>query len=64
MKPQSTAMTGWGVLISLLEAVVDRAADHLERVGQIVDETSRKTFGTGRTLAGPLPSCVSRGGAT
>ena len=29
MKPQSTALTGWGVLISLLEAVVDRAADHL-----------------------------------
>ena len=55
MKPQSTAMTGWGVLISLLEAVVDRAADHLERVGQIVDETSRKTFGTGRTLAGTAP---------
>ena len=52
MKPQSTAMTGWGVYISLLEAVVDRAADHLERVGQIVDETSRKTFGTGRTLGG------------
>ena len=46
MKPQTTAMTGWGVLISLLEAVVDRAADHLERVGQIVDATSRKTFST------------------
>ena len=52
MKPQTTAMTGWGVLISLLEAVVDRAADHLERVGQIVDETSKKTFGNGRTLRG------------
>ena len=52
MKPQTTAMTGWGVLISLLEAVVDRAADHLERVGQIVDDTSKKTFGTGRTLGG------------
>ncbi|MFO1123416.1 MAG: magnesium/cobalt transporter CorA [Hyphomicrobiales bacterium] len=52
MKPQTTAMTGWGVLISLLEAVVDRAADHLERVGQIVDQTSRKTFGAGRTLEG------------
>jgi len=50
MKPQTTAMTGWGVLISLLEAVVDRAADHLERVGQIVDETSKKTFGSGRAL--------------
>ena len=50
MKPQTTAMTAWGVYISLLEAVVDRAADHLERVGQIVDETSRRTFGTGRML--------------
>ncbi|MGH6855001.1 MAG: magnesium transporter CorA family protein [Aestuariivirga sp.] len=48
MKPQTTAMTGWGIYISLLEAVVDRAADHLERVGHIVEQTSRKTFGTGR----------------
>ena len=54
MKPQSTAMTGWGIYISLLEAVVDRAADHLERVGQIVEETSRKTFGTGRVMS-PIP---------
>lgn len=46
MKPQSTAMTGWGVLISIAEAVVDRAADHLERVGAIVDETSKKVFDT------------------
>ena len=44
MKPQSTAMTGWGIFVSLLEAVVDRAADHLERVGLIVDDTSRVTF--------------------
>ena len=51
-KPQSTPMNGWGILISLLEAVVDRAADHLERAGQIVDETSKKTFGAKRTLAG------------
>ena len=50
MKPQTTAMTGWGIFISLLEAVVDRAADHLERVGVIVDQTSRKTFGTGRMM--------------
>ena len=50
MKPQTTAMTGWGIYISLLEAVVDRAADHLERVALIVDETSRKTFGTGRLM--------------
>lgn len=46
MKPQKTAITGWGVLISLIEAVVDRGADHLERVGAIVDETSRKVFDT------------------
>jgi magnesium transporter len=52
MKPQTTAMTGWGIYISLLEAVVDRAADHLERVGLIVEDTSRKTFGTGRTMGG------------
>ena len=52
MKPQTTAMTGWGVLISLLEAVVDRAADHLERAGQIVDDTSKKTFGAKRGLSG------------
>ena len=52
MKPQSTALNGWSILIALLEAVVDRAADHLERAGQIVDETSKKTFGVKRTLAG------------
>ena len=62
MKPQTTAMTGWGVLISLLEAVVDRAADHLERVGQIVDETSKKTFGSGRTLGGPVKRTGRRKG--
>lgn len=52
MKPQSTAMTGWGIFVSLLEAVVDRAADHLERVGLIVDDTSRKTFSNSRTPTG------------
>jgi len=46
MKPQATALTGWGVMISLLEAVIDRAADHLERVGHIVDDTSRQVFDT------------------
>ncbi|CAN5178984.1 magnesium/cobalt transporter CorA [soil metagenome] len=48
MKPQSTSMSGWGVLISLLEAVIDRAADHLERVGTIIDDTSRQTFTSNR----------------
>jgi magnesium transporter len=46
MRPQATAMTGWGIMISLLEAVVDRAADHLERVGAIVDDTSKQVFDT------------------
>ena len=52
MKPQSTAMTGWGIYVSLLEAVIDRAADHLERVGLIIDDTSRVTFSSGRTTSG------------
>ncbi len=52
MKPQNTAMTGWGILLSLLEAVVDRAADHLERVGTIIDDTSRATFNSSRTPKG------------
>ena len=52
MKPQSTAMTGWGIFLSLVEAVVDRAADHLERVGLIIDDTSRRTFNSGRSPAG------------
>jgi magnesium transporter len=46
LKPQATAMTGWGILISLMEAVVDRAADHLERVSAIIDDTSKKVFDT------------------
>jgi magnesium transporter len=46
MKPQATAMTGWGILISLMEAVVDRAADHLERVSAIIDDTSKAVFDT------------------
>lgn len=49
MKPQTTAMSGWGIVISLLEAVIDRAADHLERVGTIVDDTSRQTFSYSRS---------------
>ncbi len=44
MKPQATAMTSWGILISIIEAVVDRAADHLERVSAIIDETSKRVF--------------------
>lgn len=36
--------TAEGVLIALLEAIVDRLADILERAGRDVDETSRKIF--------------------
>jgi magnesium transporter len=60
MRPQTTAMSSWGIFISLLEAVVDRAADHLERVGLIVDDTSRHTFtgsrtsGSRRRIKGPM----------
>ncbi len=46
MKPQATTMTSWGVYVSLLEAVIDRAADHLERVGVIIDDTSKQVFDT------------------
>ena len=54
-------MTGWGILISLLEAVVDRAADHLD-AGQIVDETSKKTFGAKRSaLRRPQAEPAPRG---
>jgi magnesium transporter len=46
MRPQATSMTAVGILISLMEAVVDRAADHLERVSLIVEETSKQVFDT------------------
>ena len=63
MKPQTTSMTSWGILISLLEAVVDRAADHLERVGLIVDDTSRQVFNRARcpaTAASAAKAPISR----
>jgi magnesium transporter len=37
-------VTGEGVLIELLDAVIDRSADILERVGAEVDEVSRRIF--------------------
>ena len=36
--------TGLGILIGLIETIVDRAADHLERVGSVIHETSRDLF--------------------
>src|SRR3954451_3769150 len=44
MRAHGGPINGPNLLISLLEAVVDRAADHLERVGQIVDDTSKRVF--------------------
>lgn len=53
MKAQSRDnMSGWGILVSLLEAVIDRAADHLERVGVIMDDTSRTVFRNNRAASG------------
>ncbi len=42
----ATANSSWGIFISLVEAVVDRAADHLERAGAIIDDTSKQVFST------------------
>ena len=55
MKPQGSPVSAWGVLISLIEAVVDRAADHLERVSAIVDETSKQVFDTSFVNRQTLP---------
>lgn len=43
-KPGQCAADGEGIFVSLLESIVDRAADHLELVGRIIDETSRHVF--------------------
>ncbi len=43
---QANGQDAWAVFVSLIEAVVDRAADHLKRVGTIVDETSKHVFAT------------------
>ena len=37
-------LTSAGVFVRLLEAVVDRAADHLERASQAVNDTSQQVF--------------------
>ena len=42
----ATSNSSWGIFISLVEAVVDRAADHLERAGAIIEETSKQVFST------------------
>jgi magnesium transporter len=46
-----TGVTGEGVLIELLDAVIDRAADILERIGTEVDQVSREIFESEETTA-------------
>jgi magnesium transporter len=43
-KPGTCPANADGILMGLLEAVVDRAADHLESVGLIIDKTSHEVF--------------------
>ena len=43
-KPGTCPASADGILMGLLEAVVDRAADHLESVGLIIDKTSHEVF--------------------
>jgi magnesium transporter len=45
-KPGNCPATADGILMNLLEAVVDRAADHLESVAMIIDNTSHEVFHT------------------
>jgi magnesium transporter len=47
-KAQRGPATGPAVLMDLLEAVIDRTADILERVGSEVDELSRRIFSDGQ----------------
>lgn len=43
-KPGQCPGDGESIFLSLLETIVDRAADHLELVGRIIDDTSRDVF--------------------
>jgi magnesium transporter len=48
--------TGEEVMLSLLEMIIDRLADVLERVGRDVDVISRKTFAHGPSTSRPRQS--------
>ncbi len=43
-KPGACQPSGNGILINLLETVVDRAADHLENLSVVVDQASHDVF--------------------
>ncbi|MGE3150889.1 MAG: magnesium/cobalt transporter CorA [Pseudorhodoplanes sp.] len=47
----SPAVTGESVMMDLLDAVIDRCADILERIGVEVDQVSRSIFATGNSSA-------------
>ncbi len=46
MRDAGGAGDAWAIFTSLIEAVIDRAADHLERVGAIIEDTSKLAFKT------------------
>jgi magnesium transporter len=46
-------MTGEGVMIDLLDGIIDRAADVLERDSAEIEIVSRRVFGHGRARKGP-----------
>jgi len=52
--------TGEQVMLSLLEVMIDRLADILERVGRDVDGISRKTFARGPSTSRPRQSAKLR----
>lgn len=54
-KTQLGLTDGQDVLMALLEAIVDRIADILERAGHDVDTISRNVFGTGAEVARKAP---------
>jgi magnesium transporter len=69
-RPGHCPVTGEAALIGLLEAVIDRAADHLEATSGILDQTSRSVFnrahGTGqrqtqRGIKSSSPALVRKG---
>lgn len=53
-------VSGESVLIDLLDAIIDRAADVLERIGAEVDEVSTKIFDPGRASTTPVYNALLR----
>ncbi len=51
-------ITGESVLMDLLDAIIDRAADILEKIGMEVDQVSQQIFDPGRTRAAQFYNAV------